>query len=79
MEFRRKWAPLIIFAGYSVALLVPAMMPSVEARIASPPAGVMTAADNREIMAANDAVMADLHAQASAALRELQASAAQPQ
>ena len=77
MEFRRQWAPLIIVATYSVALLIPALMPSVEAKSAPPPMSAMASAEimvdiGADDLAANDATMADLHAQASAALRELQ-------
>lgn len=77
MEFRRQWAPLIIVATYSVALLIPALMPSVEAKSAPPPMSAMASAEimvdiGADDLAANDAMMADLHAQASAALRELQ-------
>ena len=76
LEFRHKWAPLIIVAAYSVALLIPALMPSVEAQSALPPMSVMASADAIGDVGAedraNDAMMADLHAQASAALRELQ-------
>ena len=39
-EFRRNWAPLIIVATYCVALLVPALMPSVHAKDALPPLGM---------------------------------------
>lgn len=84
MEFRRKWAPLIIVATYSVALLIPALMPSVEAKGALPPMGAMASIDSMadigaDDRAANDAIMADLHAQASAALRELQMASAHRQ
>jgi hypothetical protein len=88
MEFRRKWAPLIIVATYSLALLVPALMPSVQAKDALPPMGAATLADNfggidaGDMSAAvgpSDAVMAALHEQAVAALRELQASSTPPQ
>ena len=76
IEFRRQWAPLIIVAAYSVALLIPALMPSVEAQSALPPMSVVaTAQIIGDISAedlANEAMMADLHAQASAALRDLQ-------
>ena len=77
LEFRRQWAPLIIVAAYSVALLIPALMPSVEANSALQPMSAMASADligdiGAADPAANDAIMADLHAQASAALRELQ-------
>ena len=77
MEFRHKWAPLIIVATYSVALLIPALMPSVQAKDALPPMGAMASVDimaniSADDLAANDAMMAALHDQASAALRELQ-------
>jgi hypothetical protein len=75
MEFRRQWAPLIIVAAYSVALLIPALMPSVEAKSALPMSVTASAEVAGNIGAedlANDAMMADLHAQAIAALRELQ-------
>jgi len=77
MEFRQRWAPLVIVAAYSVALLIPALMPSVQAKDAFPPMGVIAAADltadiNADDLAANDAMMAALHEQASTALRELQ-------
>ena len=39
-EIRRKWTPLIIVAAYSLALLVPALMPSVQAKDALPPLGM---------------------------------------
>jgi hypothetical protein len=87
MEFRRKWAPLIIVATYSVALLVPALMPSVQAKDALPPIGAVDFADMGDIsagdmsasMGPSDAVMAALHEQASAALRDLQMASAYPQ
>ena len=88
MEFRRKWAPLIIVATYSLALLVPALMPSVQAKDALPPMGAMgfadsmgdiSAADMNAGMGPSNAVMAALHEQAVAALRDLQASSASPQ
>jgi hypothetical protein len=76
MEFRRQWAPLIIVAAYSVALLIPALMPSVEAQSALPSMSVVASADVKVDIGAedlaNDAMMAELHAQASAALRDLQ-------
>ena len=77
MEFRQRWAPLVIVAAYSVALLIPALMPSVQAKDVPPPMGVMATADltadiRADDMAANDAMMAALHEQASTALRELQ-------
>jgi hypothetical protein len=71
LEFRRQWAPLIIVAAYSVALLIPALMPSVDVKSALPAMSTMATADIND-PAANDAIMAALHAQASAALRELQ-------
>ena len=75
LEFRHKWAPLIIVAAYSVALLIPALMPSLETQSALSPS-VTTSADTMGDIGAdnlaNDAMMADLHAQASAALRQLQ-------
>ncbi len=82
-EFRRSWAPLIIVATYCVALLVPALMPSVQAKDALP-LGAVAFTDTMDSMGAGDPaatgpseeVMAALHAQASAALRELQASSA---
>jgi len=76
LEFRHKWAPLIIVAAYSVALLIPALMPSLEAQSALPPMNVTASpevvGDVSAEDPANDAMMADLHAQAMAALRELQ-------
>jgi hypothetical protein len=87
IEFRRKWAPLIFVATYSLALLVPALMPSVQAKGALPPLGAVSMTDNLAGLDGNDMntamgpseeVMAALHEQASAALRELQASSTQP-
>lgn len=77
---RREWAPLIIGATYSVALLVPALMPSVQAKDALPLEAPAFAA-NFEVGAAgpSDQQMAALHEQASAALRELQMASTRPQ
>ena len=79
MEFRRNWAPLIIVATYSVAQQIPALMPSVQAKdtlspFAAPPFADATgnASDITAGMGPSDDVMAALHAQASAALRDLQ-------
>jgi hypothetical protein len=86
-EFRRKWTPLIIAAAYSLALLVPALMPSVQAKDALPPLGSLAFTDNpggmdsgMTGMGPSEEVMAALHEQASAALRNLQmaSAAAQP-
>jgi hypothetical protein len=84
MEFRRRWAPLIVFATYSLALLVPALMPSVQAKDALPPAppafvdrfAGMNAADLSGAVGPSEDVMAALHAQASAALHDLQLASA---
>jgi len=84
-EFRRNWAPLIIVATYSLALLVPALMPSVHAKDALPPLGMvdsfagLNGGDMTTNMGPNEEVMAALHAQASAALRDLQMASARPQ
>ena len=82
-EFRRRWAPLIIVATYCVALLMPALMPSVQAKDALPlgaPAFTdsfdRTGTAGMTAMGPSEQAMAALHAQASAALRELQTSAA---
>jgi hypothetical protein len=87
IEFRRTWAPLIIVAAYCVALLVPALMPSVQAKNALPPLGAtdfadmgnFATADLTDAMGPSDAVMAALHEQASAALRDLQMASTRPQ
>lgn len=86
MEFRRKWTPLIIVAAYSLALLVPVLMPSVQAKDALPPLGPLAFTDNVGGMDAgmagitplgpSEATMAALHEQASAALRDLQMASA---
>ncbi len=84
MEFRRQWAPLIVFATYSLALLVPALMPSVQAKDALPPAPPafvdrFAATDTGDMIGAigpGEDVMAALHAQASAALHDLQMASA---
>jgi hypothetical protein len=86
-EFRRKWAPLIIVATYSVALLIPALLPSVEAKNALPSLDAPIFVENIDTMGMGDmsgtgpseATMSALHEQASAALRELQMASAQPQ
>jgi hypothetical protein len=82
-DFRRRWAPLIIVATYCVALLMPALMPSVQAKDALP-LGEPAFSDSFGSMGAggpatgpSEQVMAALHEQASAALRELQASSRQ--
>ena len=78
--FRREWTPLIIGATYSVALLVPALMPSVQAKDALPlGAPVLAAPLETRALGPSDQQMAALHEQASAALRELQMASARPQ
>jgi hypothetical protein len=84
IDLRRRWAPLVIAASYSVALLVPALMPSVQAKDAPLRAGAIAAmtADPAaaDMLGGPDpAVMAVLHAQARAALRDLQMASAPPQ
>jgi hypothetical protein len=83
-DFRRRWAPLIIVATYCVALLVPALMPSVQAKDALPlgepgftDSFDRTGTGGMAAMGPSEEVMAALHEQASAALRELQASGRQ--
>jgi hypothetical protein len=87
-EFRRNWAPFIIVATYCVALLIPALLPSVEAKNALPSLDAPIMAENIDMMGMGDmsagtgpseAVMAALHEQASAALRDLQMASQQPQ
>ena len=82
-EIRRKWTPLIIVAAYSLALLVPVLMPSVQAKDALPPIGPIAFTENSGGMDAamagmgpSEDVMAALHEQASAALRDLQMASA---
>ena len=79
-KFRREWAPLIIGATYSVALLVPALMPSVQAKDALPLGEpVLAEPIDARALGPSDQQMAALHEQASAALRELQMASAQLQ
>jgi hypothetical protein len=54
IEFRRTWAPLTIVAAYCVALLVPALMPSVQAKNALPPLGATGFADMGNFATAED-------------------------
>ena len=88
IEFRRNWAPLFIVATCSVALLIPALIPSVQAKDSLPPLGAPAFTDAfngldagyaSSAMGPSDAAMAALHEQASAALRELQMASATPQ
>ena len=86
IEYRSKWVPLVIAAAFSTALLIPMLMPSVQAKDALPAIGAVGFADTTGALSAggmpaglDPAVMAALHEQASAALRELQMASARPQ
>ena len=84
-EVRRNWAPLIIAAVYSIALLIPALMPSVQAKDALPDLDAPAFTDASHgldvgyagtAVGPSDAVMAAQHEQASSAMRELQLASA---